>query len=450
MPKLTHVQLSKLTEQDANKRLFDGDGLYGRVRHQKSGIVVTFEYRYKLGGKSKSFSCGKWPASTLKEIRRQRDEKQALVASGVDPVEQRASERLTKQIETATEVKRKRESLANLAAEEAARRTLRAAIEQWHQLELSRRKDQGKEAMRAIEKDVLSTLGELSLPEITRAMLIDVFDKIVSRGAVVMANQLFGDLKQFFNFAYRREWIAKSPLDGLTKDNIGGRPQERDRHLSEDEIIELATALPNAKLQHTTELAIWIMLSTCCRVGEISRARWADIDLDRREWVIPAGNSKNAKSLTIWLSDFALDKFNRLREITGATAWCLPSRDGQRHICVKSIAKQIKDRVRDEPLANRSTATGTLLLSGGAWTPHDLRRTAATLMGEAGVLSEVIERCLNHVETNRLKRIYQRQELKKEKEAAWRLLGDRLEKLTVSQLVIKPQLSALEAHNTIN
>ena len=47
-------------------------------------------------------------------------------------------------------------------------------------------------------------------------------------------------------------------------------------------------------------------------------------------------------------------------------------------------------------------------------------------MGELGVMGEVIERCLNHVEQNKLKRIYQRHELKAEQQEAWRLLGERL------------------------
>lgn len=42
-----------------------------------------------------------------------------------------------------------------------------------------------------------------------------------------------------------------------------------------------------------------------------------------------------------------------------------------------------------------------------------------------GVMGEVIERCLNHVEQNKLKRIYQRYELKGKQKEAWRLLGER-------------------------
>ena len=47
-------------------------------------------------------------------------------------------------------------------------------------------------------------------------------------------------------------------------------------------------------------------------------------------------------------------------------------------------------------------------------------------MGELGVNGEVIERCLNHVEANKLKRTYQRHELKREQLEAWELLGNRL------------------------
>ncbi len=96
------------------------------------------------------------------------------------------------------------------------------------------------------------------------------------------------------------------------------------------------------------------------------------------------------KKATVFLSDFAKEQFQAVHDITGNSGWCLPSRDGKRHICLKSIAKQIKDRVRSEPLANRTKATGKLLLTGGGWTPHGLRRTGATTMGELGVMGEVI------------------------------------------------------------
>nr|VFK12897.1 MAG: Integrase [Candidatus Kentron sp. LPFa]VFK29153.1 MAG: Integrase [Candidatus Kentron sp. LPFa] len=426
MGKLTVRQLESLTRDDVGRKLFDGDGLYGRVRSQKVGIVVTFEYRFRHQGKIRTASCGKWPIELLRDIRRVRDAKQALVETGADPVEQNKADKLQKKVETAQEVERQKAELARLAAEAATRRTFADAIAQWEKLELSRRKDGGRETMRAINKDILPVLGDVALVDVKRAMLVDVLDGVVERGARVMANHLFGDLRQFFNFAVAREWVETHPLAGLTKEKIGGRQKERDRYLSEEEIAELHKHLPAANLLRTTELAIWIMLSTCCRIGELSQTRWDDVNMESGEWFIPAGNSKNAKDHIIFLSDFTKEKFQVLHSITGSTGWCLPARDGVRHVCLKSIAKQIKDRTRSEPLSNRTKATGTLLLSGGPWTPHDLRRTGATMMGESGVMGEVIERCLNHVEPNKLKRIYQRHERKAEQREAWRLLGERL------------------------
>jgi integrase len=62
-------------------------------------------------------------------------------------------------------------------------------------------------------------------------------------------------------------------LDHLELRNIGGKPVERDRVLSEQEISELHKKLPDAHFLQSTECAIWIMLSTCCRVGELSKAQ---------------------------------------------------------------------------------------------------------------------------------------------------------------------------------
>ncbi len=431
---LTAVKLKAISDKDIGSILYDGGGLRGRVRKDRSGkISIQFEYKYRFGKKSRTAKVEQWPHSSLAEIRQiHREMKNALVR-GIDPIETRTAAKLQTRLNQAQEINRQKQEIERLAAEAANRRTFSDALTHWEKMELSRRKDGGKEAMRAIHKDISPVFANVALVDVKRPMLLDILDGVVERGSRVMANHLFGDLRQFFNFAMAREWIDTHPLAGLTKEKIGGRQKERDRYLSEDEFIELYKRLPSANLLQTTELAIWIMFSTCCRVGELSQARWEDVNIVKSEWFIPAGNSKNAKDHTIFLSDFAKEQFQRLHTISGGTNWCFPSRNDASHICLKSIAKQIKDRVRSEPLANRAMAVvGTLLLSGGAWTPHDLRRTGATMMGELGVMGEVIERCLNHVEQNKLKRIYQRHELKSEQREAWRLLGERISILLAS------------------
>ena len=96
----------------------------------------------------------------------------------------------------------------------------------------------------------------------------------------------------------------------------------------------------------------------------------------------------------------------------------------------KTIAKQIGDRQfqfkKRSPLKNRRN-DNSLVLSNEEWTPHDLRRTGSTIMQSLGVPDHVRERCLNHVFSGKLGRVYGRYDFAAEKREAWRTLGERLE-----------------------
>ncbi|MGL5004093.1 MAG: tyrosine-type recombinase/integrase, partial [Casimicrobium sp.] len=108
--------------------------------------------------------------------------------------------------------------------------------------------------------------------------------------------------------------------------------------------------------------------------------------------------------------------------------WVFPNVSDSDHVCTKSLNKQFSDRQRPatKRMSNRTGNTTALQLKGGKWVPHDLRRTAATLMQSLGVAGEVIERCLNHTEDNKVKRIYQRDELIPQRTEAFHKLGERL------------------------
>ncbi len=81
-------------------------------------------------------------------------------------------------------------------------------------------------------------------------------------------------------------------------------------------------------------------------------------------------------------------------------------------------------------MSKRTKHTKTLILSNGKWTPHDLRRTAATLMTALGILPDIADKCLNHKEPNRMRRTYLLHSYDNEKQAAWNALGERLQLLT--------------------
>jgi len=428
---LTTQALKAVTLNDIGTHLNDGDSLRGIVRTNRiSDVFIDFEYKYRSGNKWRTAKVGRWPEKTLSQLRVIHGSMKAERSKGIDPIDLRKNKRIEASLKQAQEEKEHKEALQRIATEEANKRSFESALIIWAEHELSHRKDGGKEAMRSIYKDIIPTLGSIALVDIKRSLLMDILDHVVRRGSRVMANHLFGDLKQFFTFAITREWIDVHPLIGITKDKIGGRQKERDRYLSEAEISELHRKLPDANLQSICELSIWIMLSTCCRSGEIAKAKWSHINLEQATWIIPPSNSKNAKEHIVFLSDFAVMQFRKMKSITVDNEWCMPSRIDGTHINPKSITKQITDRVKDTVQKGRSKDTGKLALSGGNWVPHDLRRTGATLMGELGVPPYVIEKCLNHVEQNKLVRIYQRHELKDEKREAWRILGEKINQLS--------------------
>lgn len=421
---LTKLKLDSYSRADIGKRITDGASLFGTIRGNKDGTIsVPFTFRYRFGNKVRDLRCGTWPEKSLKDIRQTRDRARSLLAEGKDPGLQRKLAKIA--------AAEQNEQLKSGISTNSQRLTVNQLFELWKNLQLSARKHGDAEVTRAFKKDVLPTIGTRAAESIRRGDIAALLDTVVQRGAPIVANHLLGDLKQMFGFAITRNYIESDPTSHLKKADFGGKAQERDRVLSNEEIVELKMKVPDARIAAKTNHAIWIMLSTCSRVGELTQARRSHIDLAAQTWQIPAANAKNARAHTIYLSTFATSHFKALFDLKANNEWLFPNDKGDNHVSVKSIAKQINDRHRTVPMRNRSKATGTLVLSGGKWTPHDLRRTGATLMGDLGVRPDVIERCLNHVEPNRVKRVYQRQKLAAEQTNAWAELGAKLSQLTM-------------------
>lgn len=404
----------------ARYRLPDGGGLYVTV--YPTG-TKCFYLRYKVAGKTQWLKLSDegrdiFPALSLEAARRLAAEAQAQIKAGTDPMASKKAEVL--------EAKARQAERLAVVAERLARPTVNVLFDHWVRLALCNRKDAGVETIRGFRKDVLPVIGDMPAESVTQAHVMLILDAVLLRGANRMAKRFLSELRQMFGFALDREMIMVDPTARIKKDRIGGKATIRERHLSEDEIRMLAACLPEAKLLKTTEIALWIMLATCCRVGELSRARWQDLDLERGTWLIPEEHAKNDRQFVISLSDFAVQQFRHLEAFKAHDVWVLPNRTGTTHLDTKTIAKQVHDRQRVTAMSKRTGATATLCLPGGAWTPHDLRRTGATLMGALGVVPYVIERCLNHLEQNRMVRTYQHQKLANEQAQAWRTLGDRL------------------------
>ena len=404
-------------------------GIVRAIKTAPEAVSVDFEWRYSFEGKVGHVRIGSWPRMTLKALRNERDRIRAELKSGINPLASKEAVRLKKQADQIEAKQAQVNRLQELAAKNA-RITVRDLFLLWQRTDLKKRVDAGSEALRAFERDVFPVIGNIAAADVTKAHIQYIIDAMLDRGVRRMTERVFSDLRQLFGFALDRDHIEADPTARIKKHKIGGSV-ERDRVLSEAELIAFFRLLPASGLLESSQCALIIQLATISRIGEVLGARWEHVDFERRLWTLP--ETKNGKRHSITLNSLALSQFETMRQHTGATEWVFPASRLNGPVCPKTVTKQVADRQRggdeNNRMKGRTKQTNALVLAGGQWRPHDLRRTGATLMAELGVLPDVIEKCLNHVEQGKVKRIYQRAQYESPMRKAWYLLGERLELL---------------------
>jgi integrase len=456
----TVVELKAIDTSWRGDCLADGDGLVGTVRSAEGdAITVHWRYAFKRDGRVAWHYCGTWPIMTLETVRTARDGARSALKQGVNPNIKRDADRISE-----------RDRLQAVIAADTRRRAEDATMDQMVQAWLASgvlRKDGNTELRRVFEKDVLPRIGTKPVREVTEQDLRDILAAVVARGANRLAVTMSRDIRQVFAWAEKRQPWRRLLLDGNPAELVRietivspayDLSNIRSRVLAANEIRELRDIFKRMQeqyqvaadkrkavrpVQRETQCALWISLATSCRIGELLMAQWKHVDLNAGSWFIPKANTKGTRGKTqdqlVWLSDFAQSQFAALQALTGKTAWCFPARDGQHHIDLKTVTKQVGDRQHRfkarKALKGRRNDDSFVLANGdnGEWTPHDLRRTAATMMQALGISPDVIDRCQNHVLAgSRVRRHYLTHEYDDEKRDAWQRLGLEIERVLAS------------------
>ena len=124
-----------------------------------------------------------------------------------------------------------------------------------------------------------------------------------------------------------------------------------------------------------------LLLATAQRRGEVSQMKWSQVDLDAKQWVIPAELAKNGKPHVVPLNDFALRVLSEIpRFADDQCDWVFTT---TRRSPISGFSKALR-HVQAE-----SETSG--------WRFHDLRRTAASGMARLAVAPHVVEKALNHI-----------------------------------------------------
>lgn len=458
--KWTLLELKAIPKEWIGDSISDSNGLVGDVRTASTGnISVRFKFAFRWQDKLVWYQCGTWPQVSLEAARENRDKARQLVRSGINPNAHKQAERIEAQA-------RVEAVIAEKAREESETKTFSDMFAHWI-ADGVRRKDGNAEINRAFAKDVLPTIGSKQVKNITEHDLRALLRAMVGRGVNRMAVRVYRDLVQLFGWAEKRQPWRKHMAEGNPADlleitkivsNDYNLSDERDRILLPDEIRQLRAIFAEQQLNYNeapagskyevakpikkeAQLALWICLSTLSRIGETLMSEWNHVDLVNGIWDIPVENVKGShgkkQAHRIFLSNFALNKFKELHAVTGHTPYCFPSRNHDGHVCVKSVSKQVGDRQimfkkRTRELKNRINDNSLVLAKGarGEWTPHDLRRTGATMMQRLRIALDVIDRCQNHIMAGGpVRQSYLHYDYAEEKQEAWSTLGAELTRI---------------------
>ena len=419
------------------------DGREGlMVRVFPSG-AVSFRFRYTApGGERRVMVLGEFGdnALSLKKAHELHAQAQRELAEGIDPIEEREKRQ---QAEQHARAERAGADTVAKLVEQFVHRKLRA--ERWDQQrgewvrdERSRTKARKRpdaaewilghvatpRPRRGASKPVptfVSELGHLKALEITKRQIITFLDSVVDRGAPILANRTYTLLKQMFTWAAAKDLIPASPMAGVDE-RPGGEERPRARILTADEIRTVWTKLDSADMAEPTRLALKLLLATGQRRGELTFAKWAHFDVAGKTWTIPISLLKSAHTRrdrpephVVPLSALALELLGKLKALSGESPSVLPAHASARHT-----------RSYSESVLSRAVRQNRKHFGIPDWTPHDLRRTAASFMTKIGVPRLHVEKVLNH-STGDIAEVYDRHDYLPEKRAALEKWGAHLQ-----------------------
>ncbi len=358
---LTDTKLKSLKPEEKLYKVTDRDGLYVAVA--TSG-VVSFRYNYTINGRQETLTIGRYGQMTLGEARTALVEAKKSVASGKSPARQKAREKQKAKIE---------DSFGEWA-------------EQW--LIRYQMAESTRDMRRSVyERDLKVPFGRLKMTEINHEDLRALCNKIVDRGAPATAVQVREITQSVYRYAIERGYLCVNPAE-LIKPTSIARFQPKDRALSPDEIKTMYQFLERVSTAPTIRLAVKLLLLTMVRKSELTDATWNEISFEKSLWTIPGERMKRRNPHLIFMSRQVLDIFVALKVCAGGSRFVLPSRYDPDIPMSKATLNQVT-----KLCFTAAQKEGKDLEKFG---PHDLRRTASTLLHEAGYNTDWIEKCLAH------------------------------------------------------
>jgi len=359
---LTELEVKKAKATDKPLKLSDGGGLFLLVQSDNPKDSKYWRLAYRFQGKQKTLALGVYPEISLSDARDRREVARKVLANGADPS-------AVKKAQKAAVV-----ALAGNSFEIVAREWLSKFSKNW-------KASHTRTTTLRLVNDVFPWLGTRPIGEINAPELLAVLRRVESRGALEAAHRVSAICGQVFRYAIATGRAERDPSADLK----GALPAHRGKHLAAltepAKIGQLMRDIEGYKGSLIVRCALRLAPMVFLRPIELSRAEWAEIDLDKAEWRIPASKMKMKALHIVPLPTQAVAILRELLPLTGTGEYVFPN-----------------TRTHTMPMAGNTllAAIRSMGYTQTEMTAHGFRHMASTILNEQGFNADAIERQLAH------------------------------------------------------
>ncbi|NQZ75048.1 MAG: site-specific integrase [Ekhidna sp.] len=324
------------------------------------GIRVTpkgtksFVYVYSFANKKFRLTIGQYPKISLREALKKYNEAQEKIEFGFNPVEK---ERVNK----------------------SRRITVKEAINLYEEYGITKGVVSIQEQVRALRLDLQSRFGDTIIQDMESCDFEDVLMSVIKRGSAQMANHVYSYMHRMCA-VLTPKYLKFNPISALERP---AKTRSRTRALTFSEIHTLWYSLPRTPIQIPIQLALKFILVTVQRGKDIRLMKIQEYNSKDKIWTVP--EPKNGREWRVPLNRYAIEIIETLRLLKPGVDHLFSLRNGDlmgKDTLSQSVAKQ-RSKISIEH-----------------FTPHDLRRTAATIITSVGCPQSWASLLLNHTDSS--------------------------------------------------
>jgi len=323
--------------------------------------------RYHYGGKQRFLKLGSYPATSISEARKRTVEAQGKVEAGIDPAEEQRHVSDTPSVARLLDAYLDNRELEGVKSVEYMRK--------------------------AFTKNVTPYIGDLPTSDVTTEDITELLRRIVARGSITVARRVQQYMHAAFAFGLKAKNdpnLTLSGIDyGLKFNPVSGTQIVRIRNKAEDHypsLQELAIAWHNIDSRAGPEIANAFRFHVAMggqRLTETCYAKWEWLQEVNDILCLCIPNTKTGIPHTVPVGRNARAVIEAIRPYTGKCKVLFPQRNAS---TIPLDYTSISNAIRKLRIEHDMTA----------WTPKQLRRTAKTVMSDAGMELYKLDYWQNH------------------------------------------------------